>query len=101
MLLMLQSKRSASLKSTSWFVLGALRRYDWELSVFLFLQGFLVDADGLATWLALKPLVSLLSKVAPEKGNPDVGAGIGLIQLRKVWHVSLSPLLPRVAGQQT
>lgn len=55
----------------------------------MFLLGFLVDADGLATWLALKPLVSLLSKVAPENRNPDVGAGIGLIQLRKVWHVSL------------
>ncbi|KAF1888383.1 hypothetical protein Lal_00039305 [Lupinus albus] len=33
--------------------------------------------------LALKPLVSLF-KVAPENINPDVGAGIGLIQLRKV-----------------
>lgn len=36
----------------------------------------------------MKPLVSLF-KVAPENINPDVGAGIGLIQLRKVWHVSL------------
>lgn len=39
----------------------------------LLLLGFLVDADGLATWLALKPLVSLFSKVAPENINPDVG----------------------------
>lgn len=69
----------------------------------LLLLGFLVDADGLATWLALKPLVSLFSnqRLLQKIEILMSGAGIDLIQLRKVWHVSLSPLLPRVAGQQT
>ncbi|KAF1899531.1 hypothetical protein Lal_00019659 [Lupinus albus] len=38
---------------------------------------------------SLRPSRTCLAKVAPENINPDVGAGIGLIQLRKVWHVSL------------
>lgn len=104
MLLMLQSTRSASLKSNSCFVFRGFEAIRLGILLLLvFILGFLVDADGLATWLALRPLVSPLSqsKVAPVNGNSYVGAGIVLIKLRKVWHVSLSPLLPRVAGQQT